>query len=124
MIHRSLAGCLLIVGLLLTQVACKQEKEVKQKCSTQTKCTGGFKCEKENGGGPVTGPLDVGFCEKDICAITVACEKPQHSQHPQKPCLGDEVEVCDLHDPNHFCKCASTTNNEAKATTGNTPTTG
>jgi hypothetical protein len=113
----------LALGLLLACAACKPEQEVKQSCSTQTKCAAGYKCEKE-GGGPVTGPLDAGKCERDTCAVTVHCEKPQHSQHPQTPCINDLVEACDVHDPNHFCKCVSTTNNEAKVTAGETPTTG
>lgn len=104
--------------------ACKEKKESKDKCSTQTKCSGGYKCVNVKDGGPVVGPLDVGTCEEDTCAVTIACEKPQHSQHPQTPYINDLVEVCDLHDPNHFCKCASTTSNEAKLTSGNTPTTG
>lgn len=124
MVHRSRAGHFLALGLLLAFAACKPEKDVKQNCSTQTKCSSGFKCVKDGGGGPVSGPLDVGTCENDTCAVTVACEKPQHAKHPQTPCINDLVEACDLHDPNHFCKCVSTTNNEAKVTTGNTPTTG
>lgn len=114
-----------VLGLILGSIgACKQQKEAKDKCSTQTKCSAGYKCVNVKGGGPVSGPLDVGECEEDPCAVTVPCEKPQPSQHPQEPCINDLVEACDLHNPNKFCKCISTTNNQGQVTTGNTPTTG
>ncbi len=79
--ERSRGGLSWAVGLLLACAACKPVQDIKQKCSTQTKCSAGFKCEKD--GGPVSGPLDVGECEKDHCAVTVPCEKPQHAQHPK-----------------------------------------
>ena len=111
------------VGLLLACAACKPKQDIKQKCSKKTMCAAGFKCEKSDGG-PVSGPLDVGECEKDPCAATVPCEKPQQAQHPKEPCINDLIEACDLHDPNKFCKCVSTTNNQGPVTTTNTPTTG
>ncbi len=40
------------------------------------------------------------------------------------PCINDLVEACDLHDPNKFCKCVSTTNTQSHVTTTDTPTTG
>jgi len=120
--QRSRGGFFLAVGLLLACAACKPEQDPKQKCSAKTKCATGFKCE--NDGRPVSGPLDVGECEKDHCAVTVPCEKPQHAQHPKEPCINDLVEACDLHDANKFCKCVSTTNNQSHVTTSNTPTTG
>ncbi len=123
-VQRGRAGCFVALGLLLACAACKPAKDPKQSCSTQTKCSAGYKCEKEDSGGHVSGPLDVGKCEKDPCAVTVPCEKPQHSTHPQEPCVNDLVEACDLHDPNKFCKCVSTLPNEGHVTTGNTPTTG
>lgn len=120
--ERSRGGLSWAVGLLLACAACKPVQDIKQKCSTKTKCSAGFKCEKD--GGPVSGPLDVGECEKDHCAVTVPCEKPQHAQHPEMPCINDLVETCDLHDPNKFCKCVSTTNTQSHVTTTDTPTTG
>jgi len=122
MVHRSRAGFFLALGLLLACAACKPEQDIKKDCSTKTKCSAGYKCEKIDGA-PVSGPLDVGKCEKDHCAVTVPCEKPQHAQHPQEPCINNLVEACDLHDPNKFCQCVSTTNNQSQVT-GNTPTTG
>lgn len=109
--------------MLFASTACNKEKPVTEtKCSTQTKCSAGFKCEQDDGA-PVSGPIDVGKCKKDPCAVTVPCEKPQHAQHPQEPCINNLVEACDLHDPNKFCQCVSTTNNQSQVT-GNTPTTG
>ncbi len=123
-VHRSRARDFLVLGLFLALgSACKKDDKPAEKCSTQTKCSAGFKCEQANGS-PVSGPLDVGECLPDPCAVTVPCEKPQHSTHPQTPCINELIEACDMHDPNHFCKCVSTTNNNANVTTGNTPTTG
>ena len=102
----------------------KEPPPIKEKCSTQTKCKAGFKCVNVNGGGPVTGPTDLGVCEQDPCAVTVPCETPQHATHPNEPCVNDLVEACDLHNPNKFCKCQSTLPNQGTVTTGNTPTTG
>ena len=110
--------------MVVSSSACKEQKEAKDQCSTKTACRGGYKCVNVKGGGPVIGPLDVGTCEEDRCAVTVPCEKPQHAKHPQTPCINDLVEACDLHDHNDFCHCVSTTNNQAQVTAGNTPTTG
>lgn len=124
MVHTSRAGCFLGVGLILACVAChKEPPTVEKNCSTQTKCSAGYKCEKEDGS-PVSGPLDVGKCKEDPCAVTVPCETPQHATHPKEPCVNDLVEMCDVHHPNSFCKCQSTLPNQGVVTTGNTPTTG
>ncbi len=124
--HSSRAGWVLAVGLVLgLSGACSKEKrEPLAKCSTHTKCKAGYKCVNLNGGGPVTGPTDLGECQEDPCAVTVPCETPQHATHPNEPCVNDLVEACDLHNPNKFCKCQSTLPNQGVVTTGNTPTTG
>lgn len=110
-----------MVGLF-AGAACKQPiAEVE--CSTQTKCKGGFKCEKEDGSGPVTKLGEAGTCVKDPCAITVGCEEPVHSQPPNESCINDQVRVCDLHDPHKFCKCEGTGIHESAGTTDKTPTT-
>jgi hypothetical protein len=96
-------GWFLVAGLLLTGAACKEKPDTTKKCSKQMKCEGGFKCEKEDGSGPITGSGEVGICVKDPCAITVPCEKPIHSQPKTELCLDDEVIVCDHHDPHKFC---------------------
>lgn len=127
MFRSNRAGWVLAVGLILgLSGACSKDKPGEQpmKCSTQTKCKAGYKCVNVNGGGPVTGPLDLGECEEDPCTVLVPCETPQPAMHPNEPCINDLVEMCDVHHPKKFCKCQSTLPNQGVVTTGSTPTTG
>lgn len=126
MVHRSGAGSFWVLGLFLALGgACGPKDKPADKCSAKTMCSAGFKCEKKDGS-PISGPLDVGECKPDPCTVTVPCEKPQPSQHPNDPCINDRVESCDVHDPNKFCGCVSTKGNQIPVppTTGATPTTG
>ena len=115
-IHQIFFGISLLSGCNGPKTG-ESDTDTKAKCSTNTPCSAGYKCNFGNAN--PSNPHAVGECEYQTCGLTEPCKKPQ-------PCLPDkETASCDKFDNDKFCGCVSPNSQEVPSdpTTG-PPTTG